>query len=441
MSKCENTEVCTQEHKCKASWECKKDKHCDKNEFCRKFVPGGKSFCSPLPPGVVQEKPLPDQCGSGLDCQDKGDATVCKEVDGKQICVRPEQCLDQCEDEEVCGAGNQCKPVKSCGSDNDCKTNEVCKRITETGSKTCLLASGVRPPKFDECAMNKDCLVKGQDLICKEDISGIKICVNSTECLSKCQDDQLCDINQICKTPLNCNADIDCKSDEVCRRYVPGGTKTCVLNPRAPLPSKDQCRTNKDCESQGMRTVCKEEEGTRTCVRPEECQSTCGKDEVCDAEQKCRVNSQCDNHCDCAKDQGEYCLVDVSTGIKTCVPLVTLMEMDQCGTSLECKEKSPSRPICKDNGKSRMCVRPDQCLGNCSGTDVCNPKQVCEPLPKCRSDNQCQPWESCQKISEEGRRACLSWRDDDEDQCVGMQSRQRRSRTCCRSSLQTTFHQ
>ena len=36
----------------------------------------------------------------------------------------------------------------------------------------------------------------------------------------------------------------------------------------------------------------------------------------------------------------------------------------------------------------------------------------------CRSDNQCQPWESCQKVSEEGRRACLSWRDDDEDQCA-----------------------
>ena len=178
LSKCENTEVCTQEHKCKASWECKKDKHCAKNEFCRKFVPGGKSFCSPLPPGVVKERPLPDQCGSGLDCQDKGDATICKEVDGKQICVRPEQCLDLCEDEEVCGAGNQCKPMKACQADNDCKTNEVCKRFTETGPKTCLLSSGVRPPKFDECAMNKDCSVKGKDLICKEDTSGIRNCVN-----------------------------------------------------------------------------------------------------------------------------------------------------------------------------------------------------------------------------------------------------------------------
>ena len=31
--------------------------------------------------------------------------------------------------------------------------------------------------------------------------------------------------------------------------------------------------------------------------------------------------------------------------------------------------------------------------------------------------------------------------DDDDGQCAGMQSPRRRSRTCCRSSLQITFNQ
>merc|ERR1711974_296755 len=148
LSKCESEEICTIDHKCKATWECKQDKHCAKHEFCRKFVSGGKAFCSALP-GIQekpQEKPLSDECGANLDCKERGEQTVCKEVDGKQICFQPEQCLDQCKEDELCDAQNQCKPAYSCQSDDDCKENEVCKRIVEKGPKTCLLGSGVRPP-------------------------------------------------------------------------------------------------------------------------------------------------------------------------------------------------------------------------------------------------------------------------------------------------------
>ena len=414
LSKCESKEICTTDHKCRATWECKQDKHCAKHEFCRKFVPGGKAFCSVVP--GIQEKPLSDECGASLDCKDKGEQTVCKEVDGNQICVQPEMCLDQCTEDELCDAQNQCKPAHRCKSDGDCNENEVCKKITEKGPKTCLLGSGVRPPKFDQCGSTKDCLVKGKDLICKEN-EGIKVCVNSRECLSKCQIDQLCDLNNECTTPLDCNTDIDCKSNEVCKRYIPGGPKTCIPNPRAPAPRKDQCRTSKDCQSQGKRKICKEEEGMRTCVRPEQCNSKCAMDELCDPQHRCRVPIQCDVHADCDTEKGELC--QFSNGFKICVLPVSLLEMDQCGTSKQCKEKNPSKPICKNDGKSKFCVRIDQCLSNCSEMDVCNSTHSCQPLPQCKSDGQCQPWESCQLVSGEDQRTCLTRPlIDDQDQCA-----------------------
>ena len=105
--------------------------------------------------------------------------------------------------------------------------------------------------------------------------------------------------------------------------------------------------------------------------------------------------------------------------IKICVLPVSLLEMDQCGTSRECKEKNPSKPICKNDGKSNVCVRIDQCLSNCSEMDVCNSTHSCQPLPQCKSDSQCLPSESCQLVAGEDQRTCLTRPPiDDQDQCA-----------------------
>ena len=103
------------------------------------------------------------------------------------------------------------------------------------------------------------------------------------------------------------------------------------------------------------------------------------------------------------------CKSDATGTIKSCVLPLQQLNVDLCRTSGECLRKNPKKPVCKEEKNKKTCVGLDQCLSNCTSTQVCSSKHECEDPPKCTIDGQCLPWETCQQISEEvSQRFCLT---------------------------------
>ena len=178
----------------------------------------------------------------------------------------------------------------------------------------------------------------------------------------------------------------------------------------------DECSSMEDCVKKSQnQTVCKEDKGKRICVLPEQCLSQCTKREICNSEQKCVGLHPCRSNNACRA--GEFCWwahgagrgLGPGIGQGTCRTAKesssSELILHQCVTNKDCEKTQKVRKVCKEDGRRRSCVHPEECLADCSSKEVCDSEHKCKPIQTCEENDQCNKGEVCLQ-SQSGQKAC-----------------------------------
>ena len=317
-------------------------------------------------------------CSCNKDCEHLEKAKTCQQVEGDAKVCKETKETTVCSKTQFLDVENSCKELNECGTNTDCKEKykSVCKE--EDGKRTCV------PPRF---------------------------------CLSKCSPSDFCDSLHKCVGPPPCKSDVDCPCNHAC--IINGKTSLPSCQPDSQAAAKmDECSTSEDCVKIAKdRPVCKESSGRRTCVHPYQCMSQCTEKEICNHEHKCVVSHPCRSNNDCRA--GEFCWwakkeikegcgryifteaqkegsdqIGPGVGQGTCRSSTDLVS-HQCVINKDCEETQRVRKVCKDVGKRRSCVHPDECLAACSSKEVCDSKHQCKLINTCKDDSDCPKGEAC----------------------------------------------
>lgn len=317
----------------------------------------------------------------------------------------------------TCSCNKDCEHLDKAKS---CKQVEadvkICKQVNETNVCKTNQFSDIenKCKNLNECGSNADCRDKEKS-VCKEE-DGKRTCVNQKFCLSTCSKSEVCDSLHRCLGALPCTSNADCFCNSTCVSYGKTGSKSCqhITEETAKM---DDCSTTEDCVKKARnRTVCKEDSGKRICVLPEQCLSQCSDREICNSEQKCVVAHPCRSNNDCRA--GEFCWwaqggkkgqLGPGIGQGRCRTAKesgsTDLILHQCVTNKDCEKTQKVRKVCKEDGKRRSCVHPEECLADCSSKEVCDSKHKCKPISTCKDNSQCNKGEVCLQ-SQSGQKAC-----------------------------------
>ena len=384
---------------------CTSNNDCDENETCRQHLPKGTKTCQPLSGGSSEH-----HCKANKDCEGKkgkkGILSICKDVDGKRICIHPSQCLSNCQTTEFCSSKQNCERVPECTSDEDCSEDQICK-VLPTGLNACEKPVEIGPPH--ECGRSSDC---AKDRICKEDENKIRKCALPYKCYKNngCLGNKLCDVENECRTPLECSSSQDCPSGQTCQAHIKGkpaksgnrrlDPKTCHPDVNIPPTTLEECDMTQDCIKDGEEDrVCKvNSKGEKGCVSATRCKSQCETNEICDSEDKCKAVRTCRANFDCKAN--EICKRQEGTmKIFICHSKPDYPEVNQCGSNQDCKILDSRRTVCKEERGLKSCVAPEQCLASCSKKELCGPQHTCKVPQYCTSSQVCKTQEECKQLA------------------------------------------
>lgn len=303
-----------------------------------------------------------ESCSSNSDC--KG-GTTCAEVEGKKVCLKPCNSLNDCKE-----TGGQCYRYGNgqycmCRNRSECKTEQRChfRNLVERKVGACAAPTEAPP----ECPSGFAC----------NELSSVSLCLPETSKAGQpCNNDRPCISGNVCARISDSDPNGVCL--EVCQpnqRCLSGGVCVLSLNDSTTAcgcQNKDQCQVGQTCDTLvGSAGVCRgavaEHCGDGTCdaSKGENC-LTCAKDCACKAGQAC-LNRKCEALTDCGN---KTCDTDKYENCNTCP------EDCGCGAGKACQDDrcvdkqgsgTSNQPLCPaglpilDKEGQASCPEPSPC--------------------------------------------------------------------------------